>query len=71
MTELGEYQEDFAQPISGHGPRSVRATGLWVCTGCGSMQSIEQIRTEHPNAIACCPERKMAPIPDLVGAPKP
>lgn len=36
--------------------------GLWSCTGCGSMKSIEQIRTEHPEAIACCPERKMAPV---------
>lgn len=37
------------------------APGLWACTGCGSQQSIEQIRGEHPGAIACCPERKMAP----------
>ena len=34
---------------------------LWVCTGCGSMKSIEQIKGEHPQAIACCPEREMRP----------
>jgi hypothetical protein len=38
------------------------ASGLWACTGCGSMKSIDQIRKEHPEAIACCPERKMAPM---------
>lgn len=34
---------------------------IWACTGCGSIKTIEQIRGEHPDAIACCPERKMAP----------
>lgn len=29
------------------------------CTGCGSTETIEQIRAKHPEAIACCPERKM------------
>lgn len=29
------------------------------CTGCGSTQTIEQIRREHPAAISCCPERDM------------
>lgn len=45
--------------------------GLWACTGCGSIQTIEQIRGEHPEAIACCPERKMAPTVVLhkCGAP--
>jgi hypothetical protein len=33
--------------------------GLWACTGCGSMKSLDQILGEHPNAISCCPERKM------------
>lgn len=34
---------------------------LWVCAGCGTMKSMEQIKGEHPPAIACCPERKMVP----------
>lgn len=29
------------------------------CTGCGSTQTIEEIRREHPQAISCCPERNM------------
>jgi hypothetical protein len=32
------------------------------CTGCGSFKTIEQIRKEHPLALSCCPERKMAPF---------
>jgi hypothetical protein len=35
---------------------------LWVCQGCGTRKSIEQIKGEHPPAIACCPERRMAPV---------
>lgn len=31
------------------------------CTGCGSTESIEEIRRKHPDAIACCPERDMQP----------
>lgn len=37
---------------------------LWRCTGCGSMEGLEQIRAEHPGAISCCPERNMQPTPD-------
>ena len=29
------------------------------CTGCGSTQTIEELRREHPQAISCCPERRM------------
>lgn len=32
------------------------------CTGCGSRDSIEEIRRKHPNAISCCPERSMQPV---------
>lgn len=34
---------------------------LWVCDGCGTLKSLEQIKGESPAAIACCPERKMRP----------
>lgn len=27
------------------------------CTGCGSTETIEQIRERHPHALSCCPER--------------
>lgn len=30
------------------------------CTGCGSTETIAEIRAKHPQAIACCPERDMA-----------
>ena len=29
------------------------------CTGCGSVESLEEIKTKHPQAISCCPERKL------------
>lgn len=29
------------------------------CTGCGSADTIEEIRAKHPKALSCCPERKM------------
>lgn len=29
------------------------------CAGCGSTETLQQIRAKHPEAIACCPERKM------------
>lgn len=41
---------------------------LWVCSGCGSRESIDQIRGEHPGAISCCPERKMGPAAALEGS---
>ena len=33
------------------------------CTGCGSRQSVEEIRAAHPGALSCCPERNMQPVP--------
>jgi len=27
------------------------------CTGCGSTQTIEELRRERPQAISCCPDR--------------
>ena len=30
-----------------------------ICTGCGSVESLPQIKARHPNAVSCCPERKM------------
>lgn len=35
---------------------------LWACTGCGSQKTIEQIKSENPEALSCCPERKMATL---------
>lgn len=32
------------------------------CTGCGSTETIEQIRAQHPNALSCCPERRMVNV---------
>lgn len=32
------------------------------CTGCGSRDSIEEVRRKHPDAISCCPERNMQPV---------
>ena len=29
------------------------------CTGCGSTETIEEIRAKYPQAISCCPERDM------------
>ncbi len=29
------------------------------CTGCGSTETIEEIRAKHPTALSCCPERNM------------
>lgn len=30
-----------------------------ACENCGSMDSLEAIRKKHPDAVSCCPERKM------------
>lgn len=35
---------------------------LLRCTGCGSTDSMEEIKRENPRALSCCPERSMAPI---------
>lgn len=32
------------------------------CAGCGSRDSIEELRRKHPKAISCCPERSMEPV---------
>jgi hypothetical protein len=32
------------------------------CTGCGSTDTIEEIRAKQPGAISCCPERQMADL---------
>ena len=44
-----------------HVPQTNQTSGLWVCTGCGTRKSIEQIRGEKPYAVSCCPERRMVP----------
>lgn len=45
-------------------------TDLWACTGCGSQKTMDQIKGEHPQALSCCPERKMAPVPQTPEASK-
>lgn len=40
--------------------RSRAPEPVMECTGCGSTQSIEEIKAHFPQAISCCPERKMA-----------
>lgn len=39
-----------------------------ICTGCGCTLSIEQLRKFFPDALACCPERKMVDAVALVFA---
>lgn len=35
---------------------------MYRCTGCGSTETIEEIRRHHPQAISCCPERNMQSV---------
>lgn len=35
---------------------------MYRCTGCGSTESIEEIRRLFPGALSCCPERKMEQV---------
>lgn len=45
-------------------PQGEPATdGALSCTGCGSTQTIEEIRAQFPGAISCCPDRDMQPTP--------
>ncbi|HBM2815690.1 TPA: hypothetical protein LU109_003602 [Enterobacter hormaechei subsp. xiangfangensis] len=30
-----------------------------MCTGCGTIKTLEEIAIEAPQALSCCPERKM------------
>ena len=39
-----------------------------ICTGCGSVETIEEIRARHPAALSCCPERKMVDRFDVIRA---
>lgn len=34
----------------------------FACEGCGSEKTIEEIRREYPNALSCCPERKLVTL---------
>lgn len=34
-----------------------------ICAGCGSTDTIEELRAKHPKALSCCPEREMIPAP--------
>lgn len=38
----------------------------WSCDGCGSMQTIADIRARNPLAESCCPERKLISPRELV-----
>jgi hypothetical protein len=51
---VAQGKQDCGKPV---------ATWLWACTGCGSQMTMDQIKGEHPNALCCCPERRMAPLP--------
>jgi len=42
----------------------------WSCSGCGSTQSLAEIKEEFPNARSCCPERQLV-RQDVLNAPKP
>lgn len=30
-----------------------------VCLGCGNTDTWEEFRTKYPDALSCCPERRM------------
>lgn len=32
------------------------------CTGCGSRETVAEIRAKFPKALSCCPERDMQPV---------
>jgi hypothetical protein len=34
-------------------------TEINMCMGCGTVATLEEIAARNPNAISCCPERKM------------
>lgn len=46
--------------------REGRAGPAMACTGCGCMESIEELRARDPKVLSCCPERKMIPAEDLI-----
>lgn len=46
--------------------REGRAGPAMACTGCGCMESIEELRARDPNILSCCPERNMIPAEDLI-----
>lgn len=39
-----------------------------VCTGCGTTRTIDHIRYLNPQAISCCPERKMIPVREAIAS---
>ncbi len=59
---------DLEAPTASPSPRVTEAPpiGVEACTGCGSTETIEQIRAKHPGALSCCPERKMVPATQLI-----
>ena len=32
---------------------------MQICDGCGTSKTFQELKAERPNAISCCPERKM------------
>jgi hypothetical protein len=57
-----------ATTLANFGHRLLAAIGLtpdtptvMACTGCGTILTMEQLRAIHPDAVSCCPERKMRP----------
>ncbi len=40
----------------------------WICDGCGSRETIDEIRDRNPKALSCCPERKLTNPKNLVGS---
>lgn len=33
-----------------------------TCSGCGSTESLEELRARNPGALSCCPERRMVSV---------
>lgn len=53
----------FVPNLTAHMPSPDTHAAKVSCTGCGSTETIEQIRASNPGALSCCPERDMRPTP--------
>ena len=52
-------------------PRNLQTTELdcngeaKVCSGCGTTKTLEAIKAANPQALSCCPERKMVLVRNI------
>lgn len=66
MVDVGPILREIRSVLDRELPSAVAAfeatlasAPIGKCTGCGSTETIEQIRASVPTAISCCPERDM------------